>query len=70
MAKLKAQPQEIKTLTRREAANALNMSLPTLDKLIDSGEIRAKKVGRKVVIPATEIENLLSAGEPLKYRRA
>jgi len=67
---LRAQPKEIHTLERRGAANQLGVSLPTLDGLIKDGTIRAKKIGRRVLIPQTEIENLLENGEPIKYRRA
>lgn len=68
--KLNEQPQEIKTMQRKEGAKALGVSLPTLDGLIANGTIRAKKIGRRVVIPCSEIENLLASGEPYKYRRA
>jgi len=70
VSELRTQPREIHTLERREAANQLGVSLPTLDGLIKDGTIRAKKLGRRVLIPQQEIENLLESGEPIKYRRA
>jgi len=68
--RLNATPRPIHTLERREAAEQLGVSLPTLDGLIKDGTIRAKKIGRRVLIPQQEIETLLESGEPIKYRRA
>lgn len=71
VAELNKQPKPVHTVTRQEAARILNMSLPTIDKLINDGTIRAKKLGRKVVIDSAEIQNLIESGEVrnLKYRR-
>lgn len=63
-------PSGIKTLERAEACQILHVSRPTLDGLIKDGTIRAKRIGRRVIIPESEIENLLASGEPIKYRRA
>lgn len=63
------QPQAPKTMTRKEAAKALSISLPTLDDLVAKGIIRAKKLGRKVIISQFEISDLLASGEPIKYIR-
>lgn len=67
--KLNEQPKKIKTLSRREAANSLGVSLPTFDTLIDNGTIRARKVGRRVLIPESEVLSLLESNEPYKYQR-
>lgn len=66
---LKKLPKTPQTMTRKEAAKALSVSLPTLDLLISKGEIRGKKLGHRIVIPESEIENLLASGEPVKYIR-
>jgi excisionase family DNA binding protein len=44
---------------RREAADTLRISLRTLDYLLAQGEIRGRRIGRRIVIPKTEIERLL-----------
>jgi excisionase family DNA binding protein len=43
-------------VTREEAAEALRLSLRTVDKLLAAGQILARRVGRRVLIPRTEIE--------------
>ena len=49
-------------LTRSEAAEALRVSVEEIDRLRRSGRLFAKKHGRKVLIPMTEltryVENL------------
>lgn len=66
---INAQPKSVEIISRHEAANQLGLSLPTLDVLIKNGTIRTKKIGRRVVIPQTEITNLLDSNEPYKYQR-
>lgn len=66
---LKAQPQDIRTVSRQEAAKSLGISLPTLDNLIKDGTLRAVKAGRRVVIKETEIQSLLESGISYKYLR-
>ena len=48
-----------KAYTRKEACEALAMSLPTLDGLIRSGKIKAFKEGRKIYIPEESISAFL-----------
>lgn len=51
-------------LTRREAADALSISMPTLDRWIASGRLTAEKVGlRKVLIPVSGVNRLLGLPE-------
>ncbi len=45
--------------TRQEAADALRVSLRTLDNLLAQGRVRARRIGRRVVIPRAEIAKLL-----------
>lgn len=44
----------------RETADMIGMSLRTLVRRVDDGTIRAVKVGKRVLIPAAEVERLLS----------
>lgn len=50
---------EEKKLTRKEAAAKLKISLTTLDKHLDAKTIRPQIIGRRVLIPESEIENFL-----------
>jgi len=43
-------------ISRREAAIALGVCLRTLDYLIARGELAARRVGRRVLIPRTALE--------------
>ncbi len=48
------------TYNRREAAQAINVSLPTLDKLIRDGRLRAIRIGqRRIVIPKVAVTAFL-----------
>jgi excisionase family DNA binding protein len=51
---------ETLAFNRREAADALRVSLRMLDYLLAQGELRGKRIGRRVVIPKAEVEKLLS----------
>ena len=50
---------ELLAFTRPEAAEALRVSLRTVDTLLAQGAIKARHIGRRVVIPKTEIQRLL-----------
>ena len=39
-------------LTRHDAADALGISVDTLVRLLDRGELRAVRIGRSVLVPA------------------
>ncbi len=49
--------------SRTEAAVLIGVSLFTIEKLINAGELRCKRVGRRVLIPRTELERLLAPPE-------
>ncbi len=49
-----------KSFTRSEVCEILKMSLPTLDHHIKEKRIAAKKVGRKIFIPESSVENFLN----------
>jgi excisionase family DNA binding protein len=46
-------------LTRKEACDKLKISLPTLSNHIHSGKIKAQRIGRRILIPESEIESFL-----------
>lgn len=48
------------TYNRSEAAQVINISLPTLDKLIKDGKLRAIRIGqRRIVIPKAAVAAFL-----------
>jgi excisionase family DNA binding protein len=51
--------------TRREAADALRVSLRTVDHLLAQGKIHGRRIGRRVVIPRAEVERLLRHDTPI-----
>jgi len=54
-------------LRRKDAAGVVSVSLPTLDKLIRQGQVKAIRVGRAVLIPRSSLErfggSVLRCGE-------
>ena len=52
-----------KPLTRREAAELLSLSLVSLDKLIKAGRLHASRIGRRVLIDAEAIRNIMKEAE-------
>jgi excisionase family DNA binding protein len=49
--------------SRLEAADFLRISLRTFDKLLASGQIAPRRIGRRVLIPRDELERLMSSGD-------
>ena len=49
---------EIEYLTRKETAQKLNISLPTLWKLTKNGNINAYKIGKRVLYRLDDIDNV------------
>jgi excisionase family DNA binding protein len=45
--------------TKVEAAKALGLSLRTIDNLIAAKELTVRRIGRRVVIPATGLQTLI-----------
>ena len=43
-------------MPRKEAARILGLSLSTVDRAIKRGDIKTKKYGTRVLVPASEIE--------------
>jgi excisionase family DNA binding protein len=50
---------ETLAFSRREAADALRISLRMLDHLLAHGELNGTRIGRRIVIPKSEITKLL-----------
>lgn len=58
-------------LTRKETAEMLGVSLPTLHGYVKKGYLPAHRVGEKTVrFKREDVEKALNAVEPIKYRRA
>ncbi len=57
--------QEILAFSRREAADALRISLRMLDYMLAQGKLRGRRLGRRIVIPRVEIEKLLRHDTPI-----
>ncbi len=55
---------ETLAFNRREAADALRVSLRTLDYLLAQGRLRVKRIGRRVIIPKAEVERILQQDVP------
>jgi excisionase family DNA binding protein len=51
--------------SRREAADALRVSLRTIDYLLAKGKLRGRRIGRRLIIPRVEIEKLLRQDTPM-----
>ena len=45
--------------TRKEAARELRVSLATLDRIIDRGQLKAKKHGHSTFVMATEVQRYI-----------
>lgn len=56
-------------LTKKETAQLLRLSLPTLQRLTNSGKIKAYRIGRRVLYQSDEVTEALKSIETLKYKR-
>ena len=52
-------------VNRFEAARLLSISLRTLDTLLARGELRGRRVGRRIVFPLEELQRFLRKDHPL-----
>ena len=52
---------EDRGLSVREAAAALGISEPSVRRLIARGELRASRIGGRIVVPMSEVRRRLSA---------
>lgn len=63
------QPRERKKYSRKECAEHLHITLPTLHALTKKGVLRAERLGGKVLYDAEQVEEALKQNGNLKYRR-
>jgi excisionase family DNA binding protein len=61
--------KKLKYLSRYEAAEYLDVSLPTLDDYTKSGKVKGYRLGKKIKYLESDLINAMNAIEPLKYRR-
>jgi len=66
---LQAQIERL-AFTKAEAAKALGLSLRTIDNLIGMKELTVRRIGRRVVIPATSLQALIRGDHATSRRRA
>jgi excisionase family DNA binding protein len=64
--------QEIEKLAvnRFDAARLLSISLRTLDSLLARGELRGRRVGRRIVFPIEELQRFLRKDHPTSEKPA
>jgi excisionase family DNA binding protein len=61
----KAMKIEKLAVNRFEAAQLLSISLRTLDSLLARGELRGRRVGRRVLFPVEELQRFLKRDHPV-----
>ncbi len=57
-------------ITRKETADILGVSLPTLNEWTKNGTVPAKRIGTRVRYARADVYNSLKEIETLKYKRA
>lgn len=62
-----SQPEKL-AVNRFEAARLLSISLRTLDSLLACGELRGRRVGRRVLFPMEELQRFLRRDHPLQEK--
>jgi excisionase family DNA binding protein len=62
MARKSRAPVERQAYTVAEFAHALGLSRAFAYKLIDEGEVRTVRLGRRVLVPRTEVDRILADG--------
>jgi excisionase family DNA binding protein len=53
--------------SRSEVAEALTISIPTLDRLISKGELRAAKIGRRAVVSPQALDEFRKVAETAEW---
>lgn len=59
-----------KYYTRKEAAKRVRITMPTLDKYIQEGKIKAHRLGRRVLFSEEEIKKAIEEMPFIKYKRS
>lgn len=60
------EPVRKMVMSRDEASKALGVSINTVDRIIKSGKLRAKRLEGRVVIPVVEIERYIASLEDVE----
>lgn len=66
--KLKSTKPILELLTKKEAAKFLGVSLPTLDKLIESGAVISHRIGGNIRLKKHELESALTQRKFSKFK--
>lgn len=72
MANFQPRPVESKApkyYSRKDVADLLHISYPTLHGLMNKNAIKFIKVGKKTLFPQAELDAMIASGELRKYRR-
>lgn len=67
--KFDSRNRQVEYLTRKETAQRLHISLPTLNEYTKSGKLRAYRIHGRVLYRKDDVDAALTAVQPLKYRR-
>ena len=63
------EPEAPKYYSRKDVADILHISYPTLHGLMKKNAIKFIKVGKKTLFPKAELDAMVASGELRKYRR-
>ena len=63
------EPEVPKYYSRKDVADILHISYPTLHGLMKKNAIKFIKVGKKTLFPQAELDAMVASGELRKYRR-
>ena len=55
------EPQTDRLRTRIESTDVLHISMPTLDRMIKAGQLRAVKIRGRVMIPQSSLDSIMGA---------
>lgn len=62
-------PEAPKYYSRKDVADILHISYPTLHGMMKKNAIKFIKVGKKTLFPQAELDAMVASGELRKYRR-
>ena len=65
-----SEPKTAKKLTRKEVAEMLHISLPTLHSYINKGLVCPQKIGGRVLFDAVEVEQAMESNKVMRYKHS
>lgn len=65
-----SEPKTAKKLTRKEVAEMLHISLPTLHSYINKGLVCPQKIGGRVLFDANEVEEAMATKVVFRYKHS